>query len=100
MKYIVSYQKPNNHYIDIEYIIDNISSDLIRVQLPAWRPGRYELANFARNVQKWVAFDDNGNALLSRKITKDLWEVETKNNTTILLNIIIMLTRLMQVPLI
>ena len=83
MKYIVSYQKPNNHYIDIEYIIDNITSKKLEVQLPAWRPGRYELGNFAKNVQKWEAFDANGNTLTSKKVTKDLWEVETKGNETI-----------------
>jgi predicted metalloprotease with PDZ domain len=83
MKYLVSYQKPNNHYIDIEYIIDNVDSDRIEIQLPAWRPGRYELANFAKNVQKWEAFDIHGNTLFSKKITKDLWEVKTKGNSTI-----------------
>lgn len=83
MKYIVSYQKPNNHYIDIEYIIENVSSEKLKVQLPAWRPGRYELGNFAKNIQKWEAFDANGNSLSSKKITKDLWEVETNENETI-----------------
>ncbi len=83
MKYIVSYQKPNNHYIDIEYIINNVNSEKLEIQLPAWRPGRYELGNFAKNVQKWTAFDSNGNELPSKKITKDLWEVETNGNTNI-----------------
>ena len=77
MKYIVSYEKPNNHYIDIEYIIDNVNTDTLQIQLPAWRPGRYELANFAKNVQQWEAYDENGNVLLSKKVTKDLWEVTT-----------------------
>ncbi|MDG1476487.1 MAG: PDZ domain-containing protein [Vicingaceae bacterium] len=83
MKYIVSYQKPNSHYIDIEFIIDNVNSDTLNLQLPAWRPGRYELGNFAKNVQKWAAFDENGNNLFSKKITKDLWEVETQGNNKI-----------------
>jgi predicted metalloprotease with PDZ domain len=50
----------------------------MQFQLPAWRPGRYELADFAQNVQKWGAFDENKKALAFKKITKDLWEVETK----------------------
>lgn len=83
MKYIVSYQKPNNHYIDIEFIIKNVDSKKLEIQLPAWRPGRYELGNFAKNIQKWNAFDDNGNSLQSKKLTKDLWEVETGGNKTI-----------------
>ena len=83
MNYIVSYQKPNNHYIDIEFIVDNVNSDTLNLQLPAWRPGRYELGNFAKNVQKWEAFDENGNALFSKKITKDLWEVETQGKNKV-----------------
>ena len=79
MKYIVSYQKPNNHYIDIEYIVDSVNSETLNVQLPAWRPGRYELGNFAKNVQKWHAFDSNGNLLNSKKITKDLWQIKTND---------------------
>ncbi|MCB9335040.1 MAG: M61 family metallopeptidase [Flavobacteriales bacterium] len=80
MKYIISYQKPNNHYIDIELIIDKINSPTIEVQLPAWRPGRYELGNFAKNVQKWEAKDEKGHSLPSKKLRKDLWLVETKGN--------------------
>ncbi|GIS04002.1 MAG: hypothetical protein CM15mP106_4490 [Candidatus Neomarinimicrobiota bacterium] len=45
-------------------------------QLPAWRPGRYELADFAKKIQKWNAFDENGNKLPKKKITKDLWKVD------------------------
>lgn len=83
MKYIVSYQKPNNHYIDIEFIIDNVNSETLNIQLPAWRPGRYELGNFAKNVQKWDAFDSSGKLLNSKKLTKDLWEVKTNGASEI-----------------
>lgn len=78
MKYIVSYQNPNSHYIDIEFIINNIDNDTTQIQLPSWRPGRYELGNFAKNIQKWEAYDDKGKKLPFKKLTKDLWEVETK----------------------
>lgn len=77
MKYIVSYQNPNNHYVDIEFVIDNVKQDKLQIQLPAWRPGRYELGNFSKNVQKWEAFNANNEPLIYKKITKDLWEVET-----------------------
>lgn len=78
MKYTVSYTSPHHHYVDIEFIAENINQDEVVVQLPAWRPGRYELGNFAKNVQKWAAFDQKGNALPFRKITKDSWLVQTK----------------------
>ena len=78
MNYIISYQKPHDHFIDIEFIADNITEDETFVQLPAWRPGRYELGNFAKNIQKWAAFDEKGNALSFQKTTKDCWKVNTK----------------------
>ncbi|MDF2438571.1 MAG: peptidase domain protein [Bacteroidota bacterium] len=77
MKYIVSYTDPHHHYIDIEFIAGGINADETIVQLPAWRPGRYELGNFAKNIQKWKAFDSNGNELLFQKLTKDSWKVQT-----------------------
>lgn len=78
MRYVVSYQDPHHHYIDIEFIAGKISEAETLIQLPAWRPGRYELGNFAKNVQKWAAFDEKGNPLTFQKITKDCWKVQTK----------------------
>ncbi len=83
MQYTVSYQQPNTHYIDIELEVNNVEESTLQFQLPAWRPGRYELANFAKNIQKWNAFDGDGNLLPSKKVTKDLWEVETQGAKTV-----------------
>jgi predicted metalloprotease with PDZ domain len=79
MKYIISYQQPHQHYLDIEFIADQIQSEFVMVQLPAWRPGRYELGNFAKNVQKWEAVDQNGKPLPFEKVSKDCWKVHTKD---------------------
>ncbi|HEY6163047.1 MAG TPA: PDZ domain-containing protein [Bacteroidia bacterium] len=78
MKYIISYSQPHRHFVDIELVADKINADETLVQLPAWRPGRYELGNFAKNVQKWAAFDEKGNALAFSKVSKDCWKVQTK----------------------
>jgi predicted metalloprotease with PDZ domain len=75
MKYIISWSNPHDHFIDIEFIATTDSASELRIQLPAWRPGRYELGNFAKNIQKWAAFDEKGNKLSHRKLTKDLWLV-------------------------
>jgi predicted metalloprotease with PDZ domain len=85
MRYIVSCDKPHHHYIDIEFHIDNVSTDEIHVQLPAWRPGRYELGNFAKNVQKWAAYNESGEQLPARKTSKDHWVVVTKGAKRIII---------------
>ncbi len=83
MKYNITYNHPHQHFIDIEFIVDQIQGDEIEIQLPAWRPGRYELGNFAKNIQKWAAYDGEGNVLKFQKITKDRWKVQTKNTSEI-----------------
>ncbi len=74
MKYIISYAPNHQHFIDIEIITDAIQGNL-NVQLPSWRPGRYELSNYAKNIRNWRAEDSNGKTFSFTKIKKDLWEV-------------------------
>lgn len=83
MKYTFSYQNPSRHYLDIAVEAETKGEETLQFQLPAWRPGRYELGNFAKNIQQWEAFDENGNSLTSKKITKDLWEVNCKGVKTV-----------------
>ncbi len=83
MKYIVSYQHPHQHYIDLEFVVEQHHASVLEVQLPAWRPGRYELGNFAKNVQQWAAFDANGKALAFEKVTKDRWQIQTEGIDTV-----------------
>ena len=78
IKYKLFQKNPASHYIYVDLIIDNISGDILNLQLPAWRPGRYELGNFAKNIKRVDAFDGKGNVLEFSKSTKDLWHINTK----------------------
>ena len=76
--YNISYNNPHRHFVDFKLNISTNGKDSMQFQLAAWRPGRYELSNFAQNIQKWGAFDGEENPLPFKKITKDLWEVNSK----------------------
>ncbi|MES2837601.1 MAG: PDZ domain-containing protein [Bacteroidota bacterium] len=78
MNYRFFYSNPATKYIDIEFLVA-VSTEIITVKLPAWRPGRYELGNFAKNIQKWQAFNEKGDVLSFEKTNKDTWAVNTKN---------------------
>ena len=78
MQYTLSYQKPHQHFVDIRFTVDNLDQNVTYLQLPSWRPGRYEIQNFAKNIQKFHVEDGDGNPLSFRKVTKDRWEVETR----------------------
>ncbi len=78
MNYKISYQNTHKHFIDIEYIIEGITEDVLFLQLPAWRPGRYELSNYSKNIQKFAVSSLTNNPLAFKKIKKETWEVNTQ----------------------
>jgi predicted metalloprotease with PDZ domain len=80
MKYIISYSNPNQHYIDIEFIISDNASEKLIVHLPIWRPGRYEEGNFAKNIRTWKVEDKKGSPLKNKKIENSSWEIEAGKN--------------------
>ena len=83
MKYKISAPNPVSHFIEIELIVDELDREEIFFQLPSWRPGRYELGNFAKNIQHWNAFDQKGDPLPFKKITKDRWKVKTGGSNSV-----------------
>jgi predicted metalloprotease with PDZ domain len=83
ISYLFYQKNPASHYIYIDLIIDTISQDKTQLQLPAWRPGRYELGNFAKNIKRVDAFNEKEEVLAYTKLNKDLWEVDTQNCKTL-----------------
>lgn len=79
IKYFLYQKNPAAHYIYIDMHVENIAADTIQLQLPAWRPGRYELGNFAKNVKRVDMFNEKDEPVTYTKLNKDLWEVDTKN---------------------
>ncbi len=72
------------HYIAVEARLTDITTDTVELQLPAWRPGRYELQNFAKNIQRFIITDGAGQPLPFRKITKDRWLVQAQAATELI----------------
>jgi predicted metalloprotease with PDZ domain len=83
MKYTISYHEPHKHFIDIELFIEDIDQDFIELQLPAWRPGRYELSNFAKNIQRFEVFNEKGNSIKFKKTSRERWKIETQGSRKI-----------------
>jgi predicted metalloprotease with PDZ domain len=80
--YTLSTDNPSAQYIQISMQFEP-TTEVERIQLPAWRPGRYELGNFAKNVKGFKVYNEKDEELLFHKITKDCWEVQTNNATII-----------------
>jgi predicted metalloprotease with PDZ domain len=77
LHYKIYLKNPQSHYIYVDLTITEISESQIQLQLPAWRPGRYELGNFAKNIKKFEVFDAQQQSLSFHKLTKDKWVINT-----------------------
>mgnify|MGYP000861640879 CR=1 FL=1 len=83
IKYSFYQKNPASHYIYIDLFIDGIQQNELHLQLPSWRPGRYELGNFAKNIKRVDAFNQNNEALQYTKLSKDLWCVKTAGASSV-----------------
>ena len=76
-KFTFSIENPSQQYIQISAEF-NSTEDVTFVQLPSWRPGRYELGNFAKNIRNFIVLDENNRKIEFQKANKDCWAVQTK----------------------
>lgn len=83
ISYKLYLKNPAAHYIYVDMVIDQVSGPKLQLQLPAWRPGRYELGNFAKNIKRVDAFDEQEHSLSYTKLSKDLWEIDTNGANTV-----------------
>ena len=77
MKYVVSYKDSDRHFIDFKLIVDAKGLSKINLQLPSWRPGRYELGNFAKNIKDFNVLDSENkkSVVLVEYPRKGIWVI-------------------------
>lgn len=75
--YSITAPQPKNHLFVVTMTIEDIQSANIILQLPAWRPGRYELQNFAKNIVSFGVINEQNQPLVFQKISKDAWQIDT-----------------------
>ena len=80
--YSLSIDHPNQQYIQFHVRFETNNGTTI-VRLPSWRPGRYELGNFAKNVKGFKVYNDQNKRIDATKITKDAWQVDTTSTSFI-----------------
>ena len=79
IRYSLNSSNPSAQYIQFSMQFEP-SNEVEKIQLPSWRPGRYELGNFAKNVKEFKITNEKGSELSFSKITKDCWEVHVNGS--------------------
>ena len=72
MKYTISTPIPTSQILEINLALFCKEGENIGLQLPSWRPGRYEIANYAQYIRGLKVAGPSGK-VASKKRTKDLW---------------------------
>lgn len=79
IQYKIQCKNPASQFVELELTLNLKEAEQIKLQLPAWRAGRYQLANYAQNIRNLDVFDSEGNAGLVEKISKDCWVFQSQN---------------------
>ncbi|MCG9880581.1 MAG: M61 family peptidase [Bacteroidia bacterium] len=86
MNYTVQIADAKEHFVGFKAEIETKGLQKLFIQLPAWRPGRYELGNFAKNIRKFTVKSESGDPVCYTKISKDCWEIFCANLNKIYLS--------------
>lgn len=71
--YTISFSEAKKNIISIGLHISNISTHSLEIKIPAWRPGKYQIQNFSKDIYQVKATNSKGKLL---KINKDTWRIE------------------------
>jgi len=81
--YKISCPNPAAQFLRIDLNFYCQPGEPVRLQLPAWRAGRYQIANYAQNLRGLTAETQGGQAVSLQKMTKDCWSLEVEETTQI-----------------
>ncbi|MBL7941186.1 MAG: hypothetical protein JNM00_00365, partial [Flavobacteriales bacterium] len=84
--YEISATHPHRHFISFRAIFPVEGRSTIPIKIAAWRPGRYELGNFSKNIRAWRATNTQGEQLSFTKSDKDTWQVQCEGEKEIVVH--------------
>ncbi len=78
VEYFVKLDRPQTQTVEIEMVLRGVGGhDEIEVQMPAWRPGRYSIEDFAGTIRSIHAHTGEGERLEMGKTDKATWRIES-----------------------
>ncbi|TAH25867.1 MAG: M61 family peptidase [Cytophagales bacterium] len=85
IEYQISYNAVNKKFIDVQIVYKPvyIEEQFIVLQIPAWRPGRYELQQYAKNIHSFKVVNQDENPIQYSKKDINTWIIPFENNQSI-----------------
>lgn len=82
----ISLPNPLTHLLHIELKFETRNLSTLDLILPSWRPGRYELAPFVENIQRFTATDSAGQALAWEKTRPNIWTINNEDSEEVIVS--------------
>lgn len=73
MRYTVSIPQPATHRYQVELRVGSQPQDTLRLKMPNWMPGYYQLMHYANDVENMTAQDEKGSRLPLQKADDNTW---------------------------
>ena len=83
MHFTLRQSRQGSRFLSVLAEFPTYGRDVLQVQLSSWRPGRYEITNFAKNIRRFEVYSQDGEALDFFKVTKDRWEIACSGKDTV-----------------
>lgn len=83
MNYKITYDQPHHQNIKINAQFDVDTLDYFVLNFPTWRPGRYELANFSKNITQFKIVNHVGKPVDFQKTNEHTWKVNCQDSKKI-----------------
>jgi len=75
-EYVLTLEDPKEHFLKVTLTVSSSAkAAFVDFGLPAWAPGAYQIANYAKFVQEFSACSESGEPLAFQKIDKQTWRV-------------------------
>lgn len=84
--YQVAMSQPQSHLFEVTLQIKGWQKPVLDLKMPVWTPGSYLVREYSKHLQNFSATTVNNQVLNSRKVSKNYWQIDTKNVSEIDVN--------------
>lgn len=74
--YKIDLRTPEHHSANVEVQFPQTDSQTLKVNLPMWRTGKYQMLPLADGIRNFTALDDEGKALKWQRLASGEWQVK------------------------
>jgi predicted metalloprotease with PDZ domain len=84
ISYQVSMPHPTFHLFEVRLTVKNWTNETLNLKMPVWTPGSYLIREYSKNLQEFTPQNGQSKEKLAfEKISKNHWQIKTKNVTEI-----------------